>query len=41
EVLGVTEGTVRTRLHRARQQLRQRMESREEWEWNGTNGCES
>jgi RNA polymerase sigma-70 factor, ECF subfamily len=41
EVLGVTEGTVRTRLHRARQQLRQRMASREEWEWNGTNGCES
>lgn len=37
-VLGVSEGTVRTRLHRARQQLKQRMGEEEGWEWTRTNG---
>jgi RNA polymerase sigma-70 factor, ECF subfamily len=37
-VLGVSEGTVRTRLHRARQQLKQRLGEGEEWEWTRTNG---
>lgn len=38
EVLGVTEGTVRTRLHRARQQLRQSMGEGRDWEWTKTDG---
>ncbi|MEJ8547457.1 sigma-70 family RNA polymerase sigma factor [Brevibacillus borstelensis] len=38
DVLGVSEGTVRTRLHRARQQLKKQMDTREGWEWNETNG---
>lgn len=38
EVLGVTEGTVRTRLHRARQQLRQSMGEGRGWEWTKTDG---
>ncbi len=38
EVLGVTEGTVRTRLHRARQLLKKEMNTGEGWEWNETNG---
>lgn len=37
-VLGVSEGTVRTRLHRARQQLKKRMGTKEGWEWMRTNG---
>lgn len=38
DVLGVTEGTVRTRLHRARQQLRKRMGEGRDWEWTKTDG---
>ncbi|USG63887.1 sigma-70 family RNA polymerase sigma factor [Brevibacillus ruminantium] len=38
EVLGVTEGTVRTRLHRARQRLKEDMRNGEGWEWTETNG---
>lgn len=38
EILGTSEGTVRTRLHRARQQLKRQMAGEEEWEWTRTNG---
>lgn len=38
EILGASEGTVRTRLYRARQQLKQQMAGEEEWEWTRTNG---
>lgn len=41
DVLSVSEGTVRTRLHRARQQLKQRMGEGGEWEWKRTNGSNS
>ncbi|MGG1658770.1 sigma-70 family RNA polymerase sigma factor [Brevibacillus sp. NRS-1366] len=41
EVLSVSEGTVRTRLHRARQQLKGRMSEGRDWEWTRTNGSNS
>jgi RNA polymerase sigma-70 factor (ECF subfamily) len=37
-VLSVSEGSVRTRLHRARQQLKKRMGEGREWEWTRTSG---
>ncbi|WNC16844.1 sigma-70 family RNA polymerase sigma factor [Brevibacillus brevis] len=37
-VLSVSEGTVRTRLHRARQQLKKQMGEGEEWQWTSTSG---
>ncbi|QRG69542.1 sigma-70 family RNA polymerase sigma factor [Brevibacillus choshinensis] len=37
-VLSVSEGTVRTRLHRARQQLKKQMGEGREWEWTRTSG---
>lgn len=37
-VLSVSEGTVRTRLHRARQQLKKQMGEGGDWEWTRTSG---
>lgn len=37
-VLYVSEGTVRTRLHRARKQLKKQMGEGSEWEWTRTSG---
>jgi len=41
EVLSVSEGTVRTRLTRARQQLKKRMGEGRDWEWTRPNGSSS
>ncbi|RNB86329.1 sigma-70 family RNA polymerase sigma factor [Brevibacillus panacihumi] len=41
EVLGIKEGAVRTRLHRARQHLKQRLGEEDAWEWSKTNGWNS
>lgn len=41
DVLSLSEGAVRTRLHRARQQLKQRMGEGGEWEWTRANGSNS
>lgn len=39
-VLAVSEGTVRTRLHRARQRLKQSLAEGSEWEWTRTDGSQ-
>lgn len=38
DVLGVSEGTVRTRLHRARERLKEEWSTGEGFEWTETNG---
>ncbi|MED1725361.1 sigma-70 family RNA polymerase sigma factor [Brevibacillus parabrevis] len=40
DVLRISEGTARTRLHRARQQLKQSLGEGSEWEWTTTDGSQ-